>query len=583
MYRENTFEVLNNRHDNFNFKKVLQKRKEFYTNNVLVRGQDTPLTQNYDATKRLQYSNDFIDNIHDKYLVTNITGGEPTYHNQILYKNLQNNLNKMTRAMYPKGDGYANSLSETRADMSYYQQSTSDLSVLQAKTPQNKYASKVDICVGDADIKLTKRPFLSNMYSNRTVKPSLLHSSAEKMFQRKSVHTSTRYNTIMKHNMTVNSSINKPSTSDSKMLPNIHGNKFASMVETPNRIQRNHQEGTKLLSMSPIRPKNKFPGSHTNYLIQNTRLMSSERYPVANTTLNKSKEKVVKKSKVQFRSKEPASINPKPDDRFMYIIPEGSDITCKDLKVIRINLTDYVNYVFSYTHNTPEEDPSLLYNVKYQRMGVYEKLEVTKPSIDMQNQFLRLLLEQIENYEKSFIKVPKANEGEEIGYNFLYNTCGERIDSIFDISKATKVLIAAKNKYNLKQIKATGAFERTKADFDDKKNSISTENDKKDKEVQSTIRHACVEWLRKNLIPLDSKFRDIKIGNKVTRITQNKAREPSIEENTFSLQESMTDDDILERVIEQTIKKQQKARSERQFYDSLKPTDSNEKSYVYCR
>ncbi len=51
MYRENTYDVLNNRHDNFNFNKVLQKRKEFYKYNAPARGQDLPLSQKYDSSK----------------------------------------------------------------------------------------------------------------------------------------------------------------------------------------------------------------------------------------------------------------------------------------------------------------------------------------------------------------------------------------------------------------------------------------------------------------------------------------------------------------------------------------------------
>lgn len=81
MYRENTFEVLKNRHDNFNFAKVLQKRKEFYNQLSDKSGKNS---------SKISYNNDnFIHNINDKFLVSEITGGEPTYHNQKLFDNLR--------------------------------------------------------------------------------------------------------------------------------------------------------------------------------------------------------------------------------------------------------------------------------------------------------------------------------------------------------------------------------------------------------------------------------------------------------------------------------------------------------------
>lgn len=110
MYRENTFEVLKNRHDNFNFNKVLQKRKEFYKYHLPV-GSDTSNKDYFSAgqgqtaypNRKLQYCNDdFVKNLQDKFLLTEITGGEPTYHNQKLYQNIENNLNKMQRVVHPK-------------------------------------------------------------------------------------------------------------------------------------------------------------------------------------------------------------------------------------------------------------------------------------------------------------------------------------------------------------------------------------------------------------------------------------------------------------------------------------------------
>jgi hypothetical protein len=41
------------------------------------------------------YNEDFICNLDDRKIVEEITGGEPTYHNQTLYRNIEENLNKM--------------------------------------------------------------------------------------------------------------------------------------------------------------------------------------------------------------------------------------------------------------------------------------------------------------------------------------------------------------------------------------------------------------------------------------------------------------------------------------------------------
>ena len=41
-------------------------------------------------------------------------------------------------------------------------------------------------------------------------------------------------------------------------------------------------------------------------------------------------------------------------------------------------------------------------------------------------------------------------------FHYLYNADGNRIESIFDISKAHKVLIAGSQKYNLIPIQASG-------------------------------------------------------------------------------------------------------------------------------
>lgn len=94
MYRENTFDVLRSRHDNFNFNKVLQKRKEFYKYHLPQYSTEsgamdyvTSPTNNGYPSRRLQYCNeDFVKNLDDKRIVVEITGGDPTYANPRLYK-----------------------------------------------------------------------------------------------------------------------------------------------------------------------------------------------------------------------------------------------------------------------------------------------------------------------------------------------------------------------------------------------------------------------------------------------------------------------------------------------------------------
>ncbi len=38
IYKENTFDVLKQRHDNFNFGKAIQKRQEFYDSMYVIQG-----------------------------------------------------------------------------------------------------------------------------------------------------------------------------------------------------------------------------------------------------------------------------------------------------------------------------------------------------------------------------------------------------------------------------------------------------------------------------------------------------------------------------------------------------------------
>ena len=88
MYRENTFEVFKSRHDNFNFAKVLKKRKEFYK----MHSSSDPTDREFEINSKLSYWNDnFLNNWNDKRLVVEITKGDPTYENQRLYQRIKHN------------------------------------------------------------------------------------------------------------------------------------------------------------------------------------------------------------------------------------------------------------------------------------------------------------------------------------------------------------------------------------------------------------------------------------------------------------------------------------------------------------
>jgi len=107
----------------------------------------------------------------------------------------------MARVMYPKTSFFSQPTSLTRIDQSYYQQSNSDFSLFDgAETPQPKHKSKIDICVGDDDIKVVNQDILRPLVvSNRAIKPNPLSNSVEKIFQNNSLRNSTNYNPAMKN------------------------------------------------------------------------------------------------------------------------------------------------------------------------------------------------------------------------------------------------------------------------------------------------------------------------------------------------------------------------------------------------
>jgi hypothetical protein len=105
----------------------------------------------------------------------------------------------------------------------------------------------------------------------------------------------------------------------------------------------------------------------------------------------------VHKDKVQFRNIGNTTFSDmnstsyrKEDERYLYIIPEGSDITSEELHVAKINLTDYVRFFLL------PKDHLIGNSAKILKMGPYEKLEFVKPSMEMQYQVLRMMIEELE-------------------------------------------------------------------------------------------------------------------------------------------------------------------------------------------
>lgn len=161
----------------------------------------------------------------------------------------------------------------------------------------------------------------------------------------------------------------------------------------------------------------------------------------SNSIVSRENNVVISKQKVQFRQvnlNTMTSFRENGEARYLYIIPEGSDVTSTDLKSIHINLTDYVEALL------PKDD-TFTANPKMQRMGPYEKLSVVNPSKRMQKQMFRIILNKLEKIVPKPKKIRGAEQEE--GFNYLFTIDRNRITSIFDISKVHKVLLAGKEKY----------------------------------------------------------------------------------------------------------------------------------------
>jgi len=245
--------------------------------------------------------------------------------------------------------------------------------------------------------------YSANFLSDRSSKHKPLSTSGERMFQQKSLKN-TRYNNMWKTKHIMSGGFrNKPSTSDPNILPSInaisHKNSRPNVLDSSKNSMREKQFG--FMSMSPFRRSEILKGDTSQLINQDNKIFGRERaIPNSwkhNDTLGSKilSRSVIQKPKVQFCKANDtvtdfnASSYKDPDNRYLYVIPEGSDITSQDLIVIRVNLTNYVRALLPKDH--------LIGNsAKILRMGPYEKLEFVNPSNEIQLQVLRAITEKLE-------------------------------------------------------------------------------------------------------------------------------------------------------------------------------------------
>lgn len=315
--------------------------------------------------------------------------------------NIEDNMNLLRRKEYPNKIHNMKNTSDLSLNSSYYQQfNDSDISNIgNYDTPQSGYRSKIDIFVGDNDIKVVERELLRKPFlNNRSIIKRPPYSSVERMHNK--ISGSTRYNNIWKNKQFQGNSLREnPPTSDSKIFPALPKNAAAKAIihtagGTSKKPYREKKFG--VMSLSPLRNTIDFKEAPNQYSTQNKNILSREsnlRSPISN--FKGENESVIRREKVQFRNDNNANssvLNSTvygKDDRFVYIIPEASDITSEDLKVIRINLTDYVKILIP-------KDFFANANAKLQRMGPYDKIRIAKPSQEMQDQVFRMILERLE-------------------------------------------------------------------------------------------------------------------------------------------------------------------------------------------
>ena len=194
--------------------------------------------------------------------------------------------------------------------------------------------------------------------------------------------------------------LNKPATSNASGLPEIKSksDQKGSLINVEDSKNSSRILNSGVMSLSPFR----------NNIMSNRESPSRESransiyYKLANRNNDKlhkrsehERENIIKMNKVKYMKTQQQmldkfnSVLKNEDSRFIYIIPEGSDISSEDLIVIRINLTDYVRILLP-------KDASMMTNSKFKRMGPYEKLEAIKPSKALQNQIFKSILNILE-------------------------------------------------------------------------------------------------------------------------------------------------------------------------------------------
>lgn len=310
--------------------------------------------------------------------------------------NIEDNMNLLRRVEYPNKLHNMKNTSDLSLNSSYYQQfNNSDISNIgNYDTPQAGYKSKIDIFVGDNDIKVIERELLRKPFiNNRSTLNRPLYSSVERMHNRESASGSTRYNSIWKSKQFHGNTLReKPPTSDSKILPALPQSKAPkALIHTAGGTSKKPYREKKygVMSLSPLRNTIDFKETSNQYTSQNKNILSREsnlRSPVSN--FKSHNESIVKREKVQFRNANDTNLTDlnstvyNKDDRFLYIISE-------ELKAVRINFTDYVKILIP-------KDFFAHANAKLQRMGPYEKLRIVKPSQEMQDQVFRMILDRLE-------------------------------------------------------------------------------------------------------------------------------------------------------------------------------------------
>ena len=244
-----------------------------------------------------------------------------------------------------------------------------------------------------------------NRSGGRAMKDRKVYSSVEHMYDPTSTHGSSRYNPLFRRKPLGGEKMwNKPATSESRAFPSIstqkEPGKMTQLATSAKKSFRDQKFG--IMSLSPFRNTEEFDTSHSRLVNENKHIIGREKDIAAEWRTSKQHTKpgfdksAIYKEKVQFRKMNNATFTSfnstgykEPDDRYLYVIPEGSDVTSEYLSVVKVNLTEYVLMLLPKEHLVGT-------NAKLQRMGPYEKLQLAKPSKEMQNQVFRSIIQNLE-------------------------------------------------------------------------------------------------------------------------------------------------------------------------------------------